>query len=116
MIIATILFGIAALGGLALAGIRLSGREIPPTWIALVHGVVAVAGLVILIMAVTGGGDVPQWARYALIGFIIAALGGLVLFLGFHLRGRALPIPIVLVHGGVAVVSFILLLVAVTGS
>jgi hypothetical protein len=114
VITAAVLFGMAALGGLTMATLRLRGRAIPPTWLAIVHGLFAVAGLVTLITAVTGA-DTPQWARYALIGFIGAALGGATLFLGFHLRGRALPIPIVFVHGSVALISFVLLVVAIMG-
>lgn len=115
MITAAILFGLAAIGGMALAGQRLSGQPLPPTWLAIVHGLVAATGLVVLIVAVSGTGASP-WAAYALVGFVVAALGGFALFLGFHLRGKALPIPMVVIHGGVAVVSFVLLVLAIMGT
>jgi hypothetical protein len=43
---------------------------------------------------------------------VLAALGGATLFLGFHLRQRALPIPLVIGHGLLAVTGFVLLLIA----
>ena len=79
--------------------------------IALLHGALAASGLVALIVAVTGGGLSSQ-VTIALGGFVIAALGGFFLF-SFHLRGQALPIPVVVIHGFVAVVSFVILLLAI---
>jgi hypothetical protein len=110
MVIALILFAIAALGGITLAAIRLRGTALPPMWLALVHGAVAAAGLVALILAVVNA-QVPPAARTALAGFLVAALGGFALF-AFHLRRKALPIPLVVVHGLVAVISFVILLLA----
>lgn len=110
MVIALVLFGIAALGGLVMAAIRLRGAERPPTAIALLHGVLAAAGLIALIVAVTAG-SVPGLARTALIIFIVAALGGFFLF-AQHMQKKALPIPVMVVHALVAVVGFVLLLVA----
>jgi hypothetical protein len=107
MVLALILFGVSALGGVALAVIRLRGREIPPTPLAIIHGLVGAAGLVALLLAVMNA-PVPPQARTALIGFVIAALGGFALF-SFHLRRKALPIPLVVIHGLVAVISFIIL-------
>ncbi|HXG66992.1 MAG TPA: hypothetical protein VNO70_17955 [Blastocatellia bacterium] len=108
MTLAAILFAIAALGGVALAVIRFTGKDVPPTGLALAHGAVAAAGLVALIIAVTGGAASSR-ATIALAGFIIAALGGFLLF-SYHLRRQALPIPLVAIHGLVAVVSFAILL------
>jgi hypothetical protein len=44
----------------------------------------------------------------------VAALGGFASF-SFHLRRRALPVPLIAIHGLVAVVGFALLLVAILG-
>jgi hypothetical protein len=112
--LAAILFGIAALGGIVLAIMRFSGKEIPPLGLALVHGVVAAAGLVALILAVAGG-HAPSQATIALIVFLVAALGGFLLF-SFHLRRKALPIPVVAIHGLVAVIAFAILLMAIFGA
>jgi hypothetical protein len=112
MQLAALLFGFAALGGLTLAAIRLKGTPIPPTWLALGHGGVAVAGLGVLIYtAVTQ--VVPTLAILSLGGFMLAALGGATLFVGFHLKGKPLPILLVLGHGVIAVTSLVLLLLAI---
>jgi hypothetical protein len=111
---ALILFAIAAAGGIVMAAMRLTGRPTPPFALAIVHGIFAAAGLVTLIVAVAGGSR--GLAVTALIGFIIAALGGLYLLLFFHLKRSALPIPVMLIHAAVAVISFILLLVGILRS
>lgn len=105
---ATILLGLAALGGLTMAAIRLRGAPFPPMWLALVHGVVAATGVGVLIyFALTSG--IPELATAALVIFILAALGGATLFLGFHLRNKPLPIPFVVAHGLIAATGFGLL-------
>lgn len=111
MILALIFFAVAALGGLTLAYLRLSNKELP-TPLALLHGALAAVGIVLLLIAVigTGGGGGPL---AALILFAIAALGGFLLF-SFHMRKKQLPIGVMTVHGLVAVIAFVVLLVAVT--
>ena len=109
---AAIVLAVAALGGLTLAGIRLSGAPRPPTSMALGHGVVAATGLGLLAYAAVDPG-IPGMAQVALGLFVLAALGGAVLFLGFHMKGQALPIPFVLGHGLIAVTGFVLLVLAV---
>ena len=111
MTYAAILFAVAALGGVVLALMRFGGREIPPMALALVHGLFAAAGLVTLIVAVVGAGF-TTWTAAAVVGFVIAAIGGFVLF-SYHLRRQALPKSYVVGHGAVAVVSFVILLLAI---
>ena len=41
---AAILFAIAALGGITMAMIRFTGRDYPPMWLAIIHGLFAAAG------------------------------------------------------------------------
>jgi hypothetical protein len=110
--IAAIVLGVAALGGLTLAIIRLSGKPLPPTWMALGHGAVAATGLGLLAYAAVNPG-IPQMAQYALGIFVLAALGGAVMFFGFHLKGRPLPIPLVIGHGLIAAAGFVLLVLAI---
>jgi len=111
MLPATILFALAALGGLTMAVIRLRGAPRPPTWLAMLHGLLAASGLVLLIyVALTTG--VPRMAQIAIVLFVLAALGGAYLNLGFHAKSLPLPIPIMLVHAGVAVAGFVLLVLA----
>ncbi len=109
---AAVVLGLVALGGLTLAAIRLSGTPRPPIWMAIGHGIVAASGLILLgYTAATDG--IPQLAQIALGVLVLAAVGGATIFLGFHMRERALPIPFVLGHGLTAIVGFVLLLVAV---
>ena len=111
---AALILAVAALGGITLATIRLRGTPLPPTWMAVGHGIVAATGLGMLIyVAATTG--IPFLAQIALGCFVLAALGGATLFLGFHLKGRPLPIPLVIGHGLLAITGVILLFVAVFG-
>ena len=110
---AAIVLAVAALGGLVVAAIRLSGTPRPPTWLALVHGVIAVCGLVLLASNVASAPSaIPPMLQWSLGIFVVAALGGAVMFLGFHMRGVPLPIVLVLGHGLIAVTGFVLLLLS----
>ena len=111
MIIAAILFAIAALGGVIMALIRFSGRDYPPVALAVIHGLFAAAGLVTLIVAAIAPG-VALSIRIALLLFLGAAVGGFSLVY-YHAKGRPLPIPYVVVHGLVAVIAFVILIVGI---
>jgi len=108
MNVALALFAIAAVGGIVLAVIRFKGKPYPPLGLALVHGAVAAAGLVMLIalVAQSSGGSS---AKTALVLFVVAALGGFALFF-HHVRKVALPVWLVVVHALVAVAAFLILL------
>jgi hypothetical protein len=111
MNVAAVIFALAAIGGLTVAGMRLSGVPRPPTWLALAHGAVAAAGLISLIYAATSQ-TLPFLAQLSLGGFVLAALGGATIFTMFHLREKPLPIPLIIAHGSLAVASYVLLLLA----
>ena len=110
MTIAAVLFALAALGGVVMALIRFSGRDYPPAALAVIHGLAAAAGLIALIAVVFGAG-VPTMAKVALVLFLGAAIGGFVL-VSYHIKRQPLPISYVVVHGLVAVLAFVLLIVA----
>jgi hypothetical protein len=110
--ISIVLFAVAALGGAFLASLRFRGKDLPMP-LALVHGVVAAAGLVTLLLAVLQGHAVGL-ATIALGILVVAALGGFVLF-SFHLRRKPIPIPLMLVHAVVAVAGFGTLCASVFG-
>jgi hypothetical protein len=109
-----VVLGLAALGGATMAIMRLRGMLQPPTWLAIVHGVVAATGVVLLIYNVAAT-EVAEQVKLALGILLLAALGGAGLFIGFHMRGRRLPIPFVLAHGLVATAGYVLLLMSVWG-
>ncbi len=113
---AAVLFAFAALGGATMAAQRLRGRETPSGTLATIHGLAAAAGLVVYVIALLGADGAPTSGIVAIVLFVVAALGGASLLFGFHLRERALPVWLVLVHGGIAVVAFVFLLVAVLGA
>ena len=72
---ALVLFAIAAVGGIVMATIRFSGKPHPPTWLAMLHGFLAGAGLTLLIYAACTVG-LPTLALTATALFVVAALGG----------------------------------------
>lgn len=105
-----ILFAIAAVGGLTLVTMKFSGKDLP--WALIIgHGLFAAAGLVALIAYVVQN-STPALVNTALVLFLIVAVGGFILF-SFQVRKKALPNALILIHGGAAVVSFLLLLFAV---
>ncbi|RDD61396.1 hypothetical protein [Ferruginivarius sediminum] len=115
-----VIFAVAALGGLALAVMhfRSGGKERPSTGLAVVHGLAAALAVVLLIAGIANSAagfsaGLSSLAVVALVLFVVAALGGAYLFLGKHLRGESLPSAVVVIHGGVAALAFVLLLVFV---
>ena len=77
--------------------------------LALLHGLLAANGSVLLIAAALTQPGFGTLAVASLVIFALAALGGFYLF-SHHLRGRPLPSTVVLIDGGAAVVAFLLLL------
>jgi len=105
---AAALFAIAAVGGLVMAGIRFSGPN-PPTWLAMLHGFIAAAAVTLLAYATFTVG-LPTLANGALVLFLIAAAGGVVMNLNYHWKLLPLPKWLVVVHAAIAVLGFLLLL------
>jgi len=104
------LFAVAALGGLLLAIRHFQGKERP--WaLGIVHALLAATALILLLIPVLGGGLAATTAIKWVVGlFVVAALGGVVLFIN-HLQRKRLPSAVVLIHGGVAVAAFLILVV-----
>ena len=73
MVTALVLFGIAAVGGLILATQRLRGAPRPTLALAVVHGAIAAAGLIALILVVVEPGA-PAMARTALVVVLATAV------------------------------------------
>jgi hypothetical protein len=108
MTLALVLFALAAVGGVVLAAIRFSGKPYPPLALAVVHGVFAASALIALIVAVANAAA-PSLAKIALVLFLVAAVGGFVLFFK-HLQKAELPRGLIIVHALIAIVAFVLLL------
>lgn len=107
---ALIVFAIAAVGGLVLASYVLRDKFAP--WaLSLLHAALGATGLVLLIVLLIQG----TGAKGVLIAFVlmlVAALGGFFLA-SFHLRKSLPPKAVVVIHAGVAVAGFVVLLLQV---
>lgn len=107
---ALIVFAIAAVGGLVLASSVLRGK-LAPWALSILHALLGATGLVLLLLEVMrGSGTGRALAALALLG--VAALGGFYLA-SIHARKAVAPRAVVLVHAGVAVTGFLVLLSAV---
>lgn len=106
---AVTLLGIAALGGITMAVTRLSQEKNPPSWLALLHGLLAAAGLTLLLYAALTTG-IPPMACAGLAMLVIAALVGVVLNQKYQWKAVLLPRGLVLGHATLAVIGFALLL------
>ena len=109
------LLTIAALGGATMAGIRFARNANPPPALAMLHGLLAGAALTLLLYAYFTVG-LPALACWALLLFVVAAAGGAFLNLGYHMKGVTLPKAMVLGHGGLAVVGYLMLAYTVLGA
>ncbi len=111
LVVAAVLFAIAAVGGLFMAYIHFKQNRNPPGAIAALHGLLAATALLVLIWAVLQSGA-TSFIAWALGLFVVAALGGFFL-VSFHLRKLRLPSPVVVIHALVAVAAFLLLLAGI---
>lgn len=108
MLITTIiLFAIAAILGTILFSRLMQNRETPKT-VVYMHGLVAAIGLILLIIVYANSGN--STLLTSLLIFIIAALGGFVMF-GRDMAGRSIQKWIPMVHALAAVTAFVILLV-----
>jgi len=105
-----LLFAIAAVAGLIMAVMHFRNATAPRPVLAVLHGIFAASGLVVLLLALIKVGlhGAPAIALGLL---LVAALGGFTL-LSFHLRGRALPSGLLVGHALLAVAGFVTLLAA----
>ena len=110
LVSSVILFAVAALGGLVLGVLGLRQRNLPMP-LSLLHGAVAAAGLITLILGVLQG-NAGLLPTISLILFLIAALGGFVLF-SFHVRRKPHPKGLIVIHALAAVSAFVLLLIGI---
>jgi hypothetical protein len=104
--IAVFVFAVGALGGLVLASSVLRGK-LAPWSISLIHAAVGAAGLILVALAVLGGGT-GGLVSTALIILAVAALGGFYLA-SRHRKNEVAAKPVVLIHALVAVTGFVIL-------
>ena len=104
------LFAVAAVAGLAMAIMHFRGTSPPKTALAVLHGLFAASGLIVLLLALikAGFGGKPGIAFGLLAA---AALGGFVL-LSSHAQQKRLPSGLLVGHAVLAVAGFVTLLLA----
>jgi hypothetical protein len=107
--VAAVLFALAAIAGLTLAYFQFT-RNASSTAFAMVHGLFAATALILLIISVAQE-HISSLHIASLIIFLIAAVGGFILFFGFQLRSRPLPRQLIVIHGTAASTAFILLVI-----
>jgi hypothetical protein len=107
--VATWLFILAALGGIVMAGIRFSSGRNPPVLIPYLHGLLAGAGLTLLIYASWVGG-IGGMVMVSIVLLLIAAAGGSVLNLVYHWKQVPIPKGLTAAHILLAVTGVALLL------
>jgi hypothetical protein len=110
--IAALCFALGILGGATMLFYRVTRRKNPPHGLAALHGTAILAGFVTLTMAVGGGAGGPALA--ALISFAFTGAGG-VMLLASDLRGKLLPVTLILVHALLALTSFLFLTLHLLG-
>ena len=108
------LFGIAALGGLVMLFQVFTGRERPWSWLAMLHGFLAAAGITLVVWA-TVMGSVAGQVNTGLVILLFAAMGGGYLALKYHVKMLPLNKPVVLAHAALAVTGFVLVLLGNRG-
>lgn len=105
------LLGLTAAGGLVMGFIRFGGGgHNPPHWLAMLHGLLAAAGVTLLAFAAWTVG-IPTMALVGLILLLAAAAGGVVMNLGYQVRNLPLPKWFVAVHAALAAVGFMMVVV-----
>lgn len=107
---AVALLAIGALGGLVMAIIRLSKNQNPPSGLAMLHGLLAAAGVTLLLYAAVTVG-IPVLAQVGLGFLVIAALGGVVLNLKYQWQRALIPRGFMIGHAVLAIVGFVFVFV-----
>jgi len=110
---AVVFFAIAALGGLLMATLAFR-RKLPPRWLPPAHAGIAIVSLLLLVWSMVQT-EVTTLSLAAAIIFGLAAIVGFTLG-RFHRQGGMLPLPLVVVHGALAVTAFAMVLADVLGA
>ncbi len=105
---AVIVFAVAALGGVALA-LHVLRDKLAPWALSILHALLGAIGLVLLILLLLGEAA-PTLLSWSFGFFLVAALGGFWLA-SRHAKKELPPKGVVVLHAGLAVTGFVLLLI-----
>lgn len=111
--IAAILLGLAALGGLVLAVMHFRNKHVPLA-LALAHGGAAAPGVAVVVYANLLREDRTDEMTVAMYLLLFAAIAGLTMFFR-HGRRRRIPRPLIVLHGSIALIAYVLVLMAAFG-
>lgn len=106
LMISILLFATAALLGFYLLSFVVQNKD-TPKGIAFIHGPLAAAGLIVLIIYALYHTPSPI---FSIVVFVIAALGGLVMIYR-DLTGKTVPKWLAILHGITAIIGFVLLII-----
>ena len=101
---AAVLLLLTAAGGAVMALMRIARKKNPPSWIAMAHGLLAASGLTLLLYAALQGG-LPGAANLGIGVLLVAAAGGVVMNLFYHLKEKLLPQWLLHLHIALAAVG-----------
>jgi len=101
---AAVLLLLTAAGGVAMALQRMAKKTNPPSWLAMLHGLLAASGLTLLVYAAVAGG-LPGLAVLGTVILVVAAGGGVVMNLFYHLADKLIPQWLLHLHIALAVVG-----------
>lgn len=111
LVLTLVVFALAAVLGLTVA-IQLFKKAPTNKGVALIHGLLGAAGLLLLIVTMLRQPHhLLSWAVGLLVG---AALGGALLFAN-DLRKKPGPLGLVVIHAGVAVAAVVLVVLVAVG-
>lgn len=94
---AVVLLLLTAGGGVLMAARRLAAKKNPPDWLAMAHGLLAAAAFTLIIYAAFQEG-IPASGMTGIVVLLVAAAGGIVMNLHYHLAGKLIPAWLLHVH------------------
>ena len=109
---AVILISLAVILGLYLIKFVLKKKN-PPKGVAIIHGTLAVLGiLILLVYALTTGSHHKHWDSFAI--FVTAAIGGVYLF-SRDIKHKKIPVWVAVLHGALGLTGLGWILYHITG-
>lgn len=109
--VATLLLAATLAGGAGMTAALLRGAPRPPVWLSSLHGVLALAGVLVLGETALKEG-IPPLAEIALALFLLGAAGGILLNQAFRRRQPPPGLWALGGHAALALLGFVLLLAA----